>query len=89
MEVFTDTFKSDDKTLEYIQSRLRSATDIYKHGGHVTMVYRDQLFRMHYDNKRVLVDDRLGLTEEVLLDSKPLQNISQGENLRFISKKRV
>jgi hypothetical protein len=32
IKIFTDTFKSESKTIEYIQSRLRSATDIYKHG---------------------------------------------------------
>lgn len=40
-----------------MQSRLRSATDIKKKGGHVTMQYRDQRqrFRMHYENRRVLL----------------------------------
>jgi Ni/Co efflux regulator RcnB len=56
IDVFTETFKSESKTIEYIQSRLRSASDIYKKGGHVTMVYRDQQFRMHFYNKRVLED---------------------------------
>jgi hypothetical protein len=54
LEGFISTFKSEHKTLEFIQSRLRSASEIYKKGGQVTMVYRDQLFRMHYDNRRVL-----------------------------------
>jgi len=54
LEILIETFQSESKTIEYIQSRLRSATDIFKKGGHVTMVYKDQQFRMHYDNKRVL-----------------------------------
>jgi len=51
---FLEVLKSETKTLEFTQSRLRTATDIYKQGGHVTMIYRDQLFRMHFDNRRVL-----------------------------------
>jgi hypothetical protein len=94
----TEVFKSDGKTLEYIQSRLRSATEIFKKGGHVTMVYKDQHFRMHFDNKRVIeipleLIDQTSKTEvgnlftsHVLLDSKPLKSVSQGENLRYISK---
>ena len=55
------------------------------------MVYKDQHFRMHFDNKRVLEvseEQRLGcdLIKEVLMDSKPLNDIKQCENLRFISK---
>lgn len=46
--------KSSHKEIEYIQKSLRSALDIYKDGGHVTMVYRDQTFRLHYDNRRLI-----------------------------------
>jgi hypothetical protein len=49
-----EVLKSNEKTLEFVQSRLRSASDIYKKGGHVTMLYRDQVFRMHFDNRRLL-----------------------------------
>lgn len=34
------------KTVTFTSTNLRSATDIYKHGGHVTMEYRDQDFRL-------------------------------------------
>lgn len=85
LKVFTETFKSETKCVEFIQSRLRSAKDIYTRGGHVTMVYNDQQFRMHFDNKRLLVASP-GEIEEQLLDSKPLMHIKHGENLRFISK---
>jgi hypothetical protein len=54
VDIFTQTIKTEYKTIEYIQSSLRSASEVYKHGGHVTMKYRDQLFRMHYDNRRKL-----------------------------------
>lgn len=78
--------KSDTKSVEYLQSRLRSASDIYKTGGHVTMVFKDQKFRMHFDNRRLLVAP-IGVKEiQTLYDSLPLNGIKQGENLRFISK---
>jgi len=79
--------KTENKTLEFVQSSLRSASDIYKKGGHVTMNYRDQLFRMHFDNRRLLEwETTIPSTIEELMDSKPLVNINQGQNLRFISK---
>lgn len=87
--IFLDTFKSDTKTLEYIQFRLRSASDIYKKGGHVTPVYRDQLFRMHYDNRRLIIDpnpEKIQDFNDCLLDSKPVRSIEEAANLRFISK---
>ena len=80
---FSEIFASEHKSIEFVQSRLRSASDIYKRGGHVTMVYKDQQFRMHYDQKRLLEYKE---TVDGLLDSKPLKNIIQGENLRYIGK---
>jgi len=91
--VFTETFKSKSKGIEFVQTRLRSAKDVYTNGGHVTMIYKDQQFRMHFYNKRVWLIPLEGTLpvanveiEEVLLDSNPLTDISHGENLRFISK---
>jgi hypothetical protein len=82
-----DCFRSEPKTLEYIQSSLRSATDIVKQGGHVTMKFRDQLFRLHFDNRRVLLwETTVPSTIEKLVDSRPLDNTSEGENLRCISR---
>jgi hypothetical protein len=40
------------KTIDFVTSSLRSATDIYKKGGHVTMEYRDQDNRVMYGNTR-------------------------------------
>ena len=82
-KTFTEIFASEGKSIEYIQTRLRSASDIYKKGGHVTMVYKDQQFRMHFDNKRVLENEEI---IDGMLDSKPLNNIKHGENLRFIGR---
>ena len=87
MKGFLDTLKSENKTIEFIQSRLRSASDIYKKGGHVTMQRRDQLFRMHFDNRRVLEwETTIPSSIECLIDSNPLIDINQGKNLRFIGR---
>ena len=91
VEVLVETFKSEGKIIEYIQSRLRSPSDIYKKGGHVTMIYKDQNYRMHFDNKRVLEAPierqiREGVLSEVLMNSRPLSTTCHGENLRYISK---
>lgn len=40
------------KTIDFVTSSLRSATSIYKYGGHVTMEYKDQDYRVQYGNTR-------------------------------------
>jgi len=49
-----DTFNTSGKSLEYIQRTLRSGLDILKEGGSVTTVYKDKIFRMYYDNRKVM-----------------------------------
>lgn len=77
--LFFDKLKSNDKTLLFLRSSLRSALDIYKEGGHVTRTYSDQVFRLMYDNKRIIVD-----SNNTLLDSVPLNKADIGELLRYI-----
>jgi hypothetical protein len=84
VHIFEETFKSETKTIEYIQSRLRSAKEVFKNGGHVTMLYRDQQFRMHFDNKRVLHGARD--IDFSLLDSKPLNSVQDGETRRYLAR---
>jgi hypothetical protein len=55
-------FNSDDKTLEYISSRLRTASDIFKKGGHVTSVLADKAWSIIFDHKRKIV---LGTEDKV------------------------
>jgi hypothetical protein len=87
LKTFLKAVKSESKTIEYVQGRLRSASEIYKKGGHVTMVRRDQLFRLHFDNRRVLEwETSIPASIENLVDSKPLEEINQGKNLRFIAR---
>jgi hypothetical protein len=78
--LFIDKLKSDDKSLLFLRTSLRSALDIYKEGGHVTRTYSDQIFRLMYDNKRLIID-----SDNTLLDSKPLNKADIGELLRYIS----
>lgn len=83
--VLEGVIKSEEKVIEYTMSSLRSASEIYKKGGHVTMKHRDQLFRLHYDNRRVLdVVTSIPPNVEKLVDSQPLQSIKHGRGLRFI-----
>jgi hypothetical protein len=86
---FISVLSSEDKYFEYIQNSLRGAVDIFKKGGHVTMVYRDQIFRLFYDNRREIIEtDGCDSNDQskTLLDSKPLGHVDACRKLRFISK---
>jgi len=47
-------------TVNFISESLRSGKDLIKLGGHVTMGYRDQNYRVHYDNKRRVTNKNVG-----------------------------
>jgi hypothetical protein len=88
--IFIKKMSSEEKFFEFVQFSLRSAKDIYLKGGHVTPVYRDQIFRIQFDNRRKIL-----LGEEFkddfdwsakLLDSEPVKNVGECETLRFLSK---
>jgi hypothetical protein len=89
--MFLNALSEDHKSLEYLQFSLRSAKDIFKKGGHVTRVYKDQVFRLHYDNRRLIqipdnFDESIFDLSKTLLDSKPVKSIEESRNLRNISK---
>ena len=87
IEGFIEAMKSESKTLGYIQSNLRSASEIYKKGGHVTMVHKDHQFRMHFDNRRVIQwETTIPSTIENLVDSIPVETVTTVKNMRFISR---
>jgi len=79
----SDVLLSKEKSFNFLTSRLRSAKDIYLKGGHVTMIFSDQIYRVMFDNKRVILDKDLNVT---LFESKPLKNVEEGKMLRYISK---
>jgi hypothetical protein len=88
-KLFKDTLKSEDKSLEFIQKSLRSALDIYREGGHVTPVYKDQIFRLLYDNRRLIIipkgyENTFDFSN-ILLDSNPAPNKEFSKTLRFLS----
>lgn len=86
---------SSGKSISFIQHSLRSALDIYRGGGHVTDVFKDRLFRMHYDNRRLIIvpKDQEDYFENsdvidysnILLDSKPLKTIKECMYYRYFS----
>jgi len=50
---------NEDRTIEFLQTTLRSALEISKFGGHVTMKYEDRKFSLLYDNRRFIQDEKL------------------------------
>jgi hypothetical protein len=89
VKLFKSVLKGAEKFFEFTQKRLRSAKDIFTNGGHVTISYKDQKFRMFYDNRREVIEPEgfIGYDlSNTLLDTKPLVNIIQAQKRRFISK---
>lgn len=87
---FKNTLSKPDKSLEFVQQRLRSALDIYKKGGHVTRIYTDKTFRLHFDNRREIVIPK-GFENNtdfsnIIFDSNPVQDIIKVKYLRGMSK---
>ena len=82
--LFKDTLNSQSKEINFIQFGLKSALEIFKHGGHVTPVYRDRIFRMHFDNRRTIIipsellntfkDSEVIDYSNILLDSDPVES---------------
>lgn len=66
---FSEVMKGK-KLIVYTQSSLRGAKQVYEDGGHVTVVYNDQSFRLIFDNKRRILTR--GVTkDQKLFDSIP------------------
>lgn len=93
-ELFENTMNSNNKEIVYINHRLRSALEIFKKGGHVTSVYKDQVFRLVFDNRRKIIQPvelEGGLESElvnksILLDSHPVEDINQAKLYRYLGK---
>lgn len=89
-KLLKDGMASESKEITFVSKRLRSALDIYKFGGHVTNEYKDQVFRLVYDNKRkIIFDESKEKTFEIdrLLDSNPVKNVDEAGLYRTLSKK--
>jgi len=70
------------KTVTFTSTSLRSATDIYKKGGHVTSEYRDQDFRLWYNNQRVVLDNLENKEDLGLLCTRPVETVEEALTLR-------
>lgn len=81
VEEFSRIVKSDsNKIIEYIQTGLRSASNIYKNDGHVIATYKDRSFSLEYDNKRCILEKN----KSCLLDSKPWNNVNEYGKIRLL-----
>jgi hypothetical protein len=86
---FKDCMQKEDKFFDYTQQSLRGAKDIWQKGGHVTRKFRDQVFRLYYDNRRQIVETEDFKDHDMsnkLFDSRPLHSKSDCIRLRFLSK---
>jgi hypothetical protein len=89
---FKNILSSKDKYADFVRKSLRGAKDIFEKGGHVARTFKDQVFRLHYDNRRRIIEphdfkytDSTDLSNK-LLDSQPLENINKCKTLRFLAK---
>ncbi len=84
-----ELIKSEDKELNYVMKTLRSGKTILKHGGHVTPIERDQIFRVLFDNRRQIIEPENDLNPSedfVLLDSKPWNDVRAAREVRKFSR---
>lgn len=87
IELFLKTgLKNPSKKIHFISSRLRSAGDIFKKGGHVTMIYSDQSYSLLYDNKRRITPEANTCAGSALMDSIPLKDKTEALVYKNISK---
>ena len=69
---------NDDRSIEFLQTTLRSALEISKFGGHVTMKYEDRKFSLLYDNRRFIQDDKL--LEQLLENNTIKMSFNESES---------
>ena len=72
-----------DKTMRYLQSRLRSGREIYETGYHVCEILQERDFNLMSDNRRIF-----SKSKEVgcFSDSKPFTNVQLCDLYRFVGK---
>lgn len=81
-----DIFEGDNLTVsDYIQTSLRSSKDIFLKGGHVVVKYKDQSFKMAFDNKRKIIESNEN-RKTSLLDSRPWEDIKVCSDVRSLIK---
>ena len=85
VDLLLNAFNKEDYEINFGQKTLRKVVDIYKHGGHVTNKVTEKVFRVVYDNRRVIIETGVS-PKETLLFTRPLKNIEEGLTLNTISK---
>lgn len=79
VNLIVDGINSNEKTIEYIQKSLRSASDISKKGGHVTQTYKEIQFLLKHDNRRkfnTVLNQMVDKKDVIKIDSE-IQNNSE------------
>lgn len=83
--LFIELMDTETKELDYVQSSLRSATEISKKGGHVVPTYRDQKFSLKFDNRRKIVDQALVKENELIKENSELTNEEIIDTMKLLS----
>ena len=74
-----------EKNIDFLFTTLRSSTEIYKKGGHVTPIFKDQRYSMAYDNKRRIKDEKI--FSPSLKDSEPVRTKREAQIYRIFAEK--
>jgi hypothetical protein len=86
---FKEVLAREDKQFDYTMYSLRSAKDVFKKGGHVMTIAKNQKVRLLHDNRRVILEPS-GFTghdmSNRLFDSKPHQTAINCKKVRFLSR---
>jgi hypothetical protein len=85
-QVLNEVFDTTAREFAYVQRSLRSALDIFKHGGTVTPTFKSRTFRMINDNRRLFDSENSNLEAiNTMIDSSPMKDVHQCALNRFIS----
>lgn len=82
-KILKNVLLSGDRSMRYLQSRLRSGREIYETGYHVCEILQERDFNMFSDNRRVFAKE---VTEGGFHDSEPFDNVRQCDLNRFVSR---
>ena len=75
--------EKSDKTMRYLQSRLRSGREIYETGYHVCEILQERDFNLLSDNRRIFNKNK---EEGCFSDSRPFSDVELCDLYRFMGK---
>lgn len=84
-KILSSTLNSEEKNIDFLFTTLRSSTEIYKKGGHVIPIFKDQRYSMAYDNKRRIKDEII--FSPSMKDSEPVRNKREAQIYRLFAEK--